>query len=182
MDGDESPAMLLMLEKSPIPATLVSVPLISESTLGIETRPPEPFSVQAEVFVFRYVVIHRSPPMVIVFAAEYALTFGLMLTVADGSETSPIEPPPPVPDALDWPSPTGGCDARSDDPSRLRSLFCVSSAPVSRMSISWPPVAVFRAAPALKRAWLLLPVTKSFGLLSPWIVAHAVEPLLWVSQ
>ena len=50
-------ASRLEFEKSPMPTVFMSVPLISESTLGIETRPPEPFSVQADVFVFRLVVI-----------------------------------------------------------------------------------------------------------------------------
>jgi hypothetical protein len=52
-----------------MPATFVSVPPISESTLGIETRPPDPFYVYALVFVFRNVVIQKSPPMLIVLAA-----------------------------------------------------------------------------------------------------------------
>ena len=171
-----------MLEKSPMPAVLLSVPLISESTLGIETRPPEPFSVHAVVFVTRFVVIQRSPPIVIVVAATYALRLGPMFTVADGSETSPIEPPPPVAEAPDLPSPTGGCAPRSELVSRFSSRSVPAVVPVSWMSNSWPPVAVFSAKPALKSAWVLLVETKSFGLLSPPIVEHAVVPLLCDSQ
>jgi hypothetical protein len=47
----------------PMKAVLLSVPLIDESTSGIATRPPEPFSEFACVFVEMLDVTKKSPPI-----------------------------------------------------------------------------------------------------------------------
>src|SRR5260370_11885241 len=115
-EGEVWGLVLAMVEKCPTAARLLSAPLISESTLGIDTRPPDPFSVQADERVMPLVVISTLPPAITDVAAMYALRVGPMCTVAVGSETSIPEPPPPVAVASVEPLPVDGCDARSEFP------------------------------------------------------------------
>src|SRR4051812_37404956 len=125
-----SSGMPAALKFLPMKAVLLSVPLIRESTSGIATMPPDPFSLHAWAFVSIFDLIARSTPIVAVFAATYALAVGETFTVAVGRFTAARRaPPPPVADADVWPLPLGGEAIRRELPSGAKS--CPPEPPVS---------------------------------------------------
>src|SRR4051812_24390211 len=99
----------------PMNEVLLSVPSIEESTSGMATRPPEPFSEFACAFVETFDVTKKLPPMTTELAATYAFTVGLMWTWAVGTFTAIAAPPPPPADAVVSPLPGGGEEPRIEE-------------------------------------------------------------------